>query len=89
MQHLLVAIILWQEVCEIIIEINDGPYENNADNCGINNNKKTTSKSFEYKAKVIGRAPIKSNTSDAKFVVPLKYLSNFWEHLIYLWLSVK
>ena len=80
MQHLLVAIILWQEVCEIIIEIND---------CGINNNKKTTSKSFEYKAKVIGRAPIKSNTSDAKFVVPLKYLSNFWEHLIYLWLSVK
>ena len=89
MQHLLVAIILWQKVCEIIIEINDGTYENNADNCGINNNKKTTSKPVEYKVKIIGRAPIKSNTSNAKFVVPLKYLSNFWEHLIYFWLSVK
>ena len=45
------------------------------------NNSKTTSKSFEYKAKVIGRTPDDNNTLDAEVVVPLKYLSNFWRFL--------
>ena len=45
------------------------------------NNRKTTSKSFEYKAKVIGRTPDDNNTLDAEVVVPLKYLSNFWRFL--------
>ena len=45
------------------------------------NNSKTTSKSFEYKAKVTGRTPDDNNTLDAEVVVPLKYLSNFWRFL--------
>ena len=45
------------------------------------NNSKTKSKSFEYKAKVIGRTPDDNNTLDAEVVVPLKYLSNFWRFL--------
>ena len=45
------------------------------------NNSKTTSKSFEHKAKVIGRTPDDNNTLDAEVVVPLKYLSNFWRFL--------
>ena len=48
-------------------EINDD--ENEIDNNG--NNKTTASKSFKYKAKIIGSTPDND-------VVPLKYLSNFW-----------
>ena len=38
-------------------EVNDNANENNADNKRINNNKTITSKSFEYKAKLIGSTP--------------------------------
>ena len=43
--------------------INDDVNENNDPrNCRINNNKTTTSKSFEYNTKVIGNTPTKNNT---------------------------
>ena len=45
-----------------------------------NNNKTITNKSFEDITEIIGRAP-DNNTLDAKVVVPLKYLSNFWRSL--------
>ena len=62
-------------------EINDDGKENNATNNRINNNKIITSKSFEYKAKLIGSMPNDNNTLDAEVVVLLRYLSNFWRSL--------
>ena len=59
--------------------MNDGANENNNDNYRVNNEKTTASKSFEYKANIIGTTPINDNTIDAEIVVPLKYLSNFLE----------
>ena len=38
----------------------------------------TTSESLEYKTKLIGSTPDDNNILDAKNVVPLKCLSNFW-----------
>ena len=49
----------------------------NVGTCRINNNKTTTSKSFEYKTKIIGRTPADNSRLDTKVVVPLKYLSKF------------
>ena len=56
---------------------------NDADNFRINNNKTTKSKSFEYKTKLVGRAPNNNNNNrlGAQIVVPLEYLSNFWRYL--------
>ena len=52
--------------------------ENNYnDNYRINSSKITTSKSFEYQAKIIGSTPVDNGRLDEKIVVPLKYLSNF------------
>ena len=62
-------------------EINDDANENNAACNKINNSKTTTNKPFEYKTKLIGRMPNKNNILDAKVVVPLKYLINFWRSL--------
>ena len=63
-------------------EVNDSDDENNdANNFRINNNKTTTSKSFEYKTKLIGSTPDNGGRLDAKVVVPLKYLSNFLRSL--------
>ena len=62
-------------------EINDDANENNADHNNITNNKTITSKSFEYKTKLIGRTPKNNNTLDPEFVAPLKYLNNFWRFL--------
>ena len=45
------------------------------------NNKSTTSKSFEYKTKVIGSTPNNNSRLDAEVVVSLKHLSNFWGSL--------
>ena len=39
----------------------------------INNNKKITSKSFEYKSKIIGRAPNSNNILDKAVFVPRFY----------------
>ena len=55
-------------------EVNDDANENNAANCIINNNKKTS----EYRTKLIGRTPAISSRLDTKVVVPLKCFSNFW-----------
>ena len=64
-------------------EVNDSADEtNDADNFRINNNKKTKSKSFEYKTKLVGRVPNSNNDRlEAEIVVPLKYQSNFWRYL--------
>ena len=61
--------------------INDDADENNAANNEINNNKTITSKSFEYKIKLIGSKPDDNNIIDTEVVLPLKYLSNFWRSL--------
>ena len=68
-------------------EINDSTNENNDEQRiknkeqRIKNNKTTTSKSFEYKTKIIGRIPNDNNILDAEVVVPLKYLNSFWRSL--------
>ena len=60
-------------------QVNDSVIENDDDN-KISNRKRITSKSFEYKTKIIGSTS-NNNILDAKVVVPLKYLSNFWRFL--------
>ena len=47
----------------------------------MNNNNTTTNKSFEYKAKTIGRTPADSYTLHTEVVVSLKCLSNFGDLL--------
>ena len=60
--------------------MNDDANENNAaENYRNNNNKTTTSKSFEYKTKIIENTKDDDNTLDKEVVVPLKYLSNLFE----------
>ena len=49
-------------------EINDDANESNTANNRINNNKTITSKSFEYKAKLIGSTLNRNNTLDAEVV---------------------
>ena len=44
-------------------------------------NKTTTSKSFEYKTKIVGSTPTNTSRLDAEVAVPSKYLSNFWRFL--------
>ena len=65
-------------------EINDDANESNEDGNKINNKKTITSKSFEYKTKIIERTPDDNNTLNAEVVVPSKSLSNFWRFLVYL-----
>ena len=52
-------------------EVNDNANENNADNYRIDNSNTLVSKSFEYKAKIMGNAPANNNTLDTEVVVPL------------------
>ena len=47
----------------------------------INSKKITTSKSFVNKTKMKGSVPADNCRLDAKVVVPLKYLSDFWRSL--------
>ena len=59
-------------------EVNDDANEKkDAGNYRINNNKTTTSKYFDYKAKIIGNALDNISRLDVEVVVPLKYLSTF------------
>ena len=62
-------------------KINDEANENNTVYNKIKKDKTITSKSFEYKIKIIGRTPADNNTLDSEVVVPLRYLSNFWRSL--------
>ena len=59
---------LWNDYRD---ETDDDVNENDGNNNKINNNKTITNKSFEYKIKIIGRAPDNNNTVDAEVVVPL------------------
>ena len=61
--------------------MNDSATENNDDGNKINNNKTITSKSFEYKTKIIGRTLDNDNALNRGVVVSLKYLSNFWQSI--------
>ena len=61
--------------------MNDDENEDENANNRINDKKATTSKSFEYKTKIIGSTLNNNTILDAKVVVPLKYLSNFWRSL--------
>ena len=47
----------------------------------VNNSKTTTSKPFEYKTKTTGSPQADNSRLDAEAAVPLKYLSNFWRFL--------
>ena len=67
-------------------EINDDANENDAAHIKINN-KTITSKSFKYKAKLIGSMPNNNNILDTEVVVPLKYLSKFWRSLGLSWIN--
>ena len=59
-------------------EVNDDANEKkDAGNYRINNNKTTTSKYFDYKAKIIGSALDNISRLVVEVVVPLKYLSTF------------
>ena len=62
-------------------EINDDANEVNVADNKINYNKTITSKSFEYKTKLIGKMSSDNNILGPKVVVPLKYLSNLWRSL--------
>ena len=61
--------------------MNNNANQNNADNYRINSKKIITSKSFEWKTKLIGSTPNDNNTLNEDVVVPLKYVSNFWRSL--------
>ena len=59
---------------------NDANENNSANNYRQNNNKKTASKFFEYKTKMIGNTTADNNTLEIKFLVSLKYFNNFWRY---------
>ena len=61
--------------------MSDDVNENNYDNYLVNNKKTTTSKSFEYKTKIIGSTQINNNILDTQVVILLKNLSNFSRYL--------
>ena len=62
-------------------EIDYSSIRNNNNGNKIDNDKTITSKSFEYKTKIIGRTSDGNNALDTEFVIPLKYFSNFWRFL--------
>ena len=58
--------------------MNEAANENNDDEYKVNNEKTTTSKTFEYKTKKTGSTPDNNSRLDSEVNVPLIYLSNFW-----------
>ena len=54
-------------------EINDSVIEKNNDGNRINNDKRITSKSFDYKTKSKGSTPDDNDILNTDVVVPLKY----------------
>ena len=56
-------------------EVNHDATESDNTNNRINSDKTITSKSFEYKTKLIGSTANDNNTVNTEVVVPLKYLS--------------
>ena len=61
--------------------INDHENETDDNRSKLNNNKKTISKYFKYKTKIIGITPDNANRLKAEVLVPLKHLSKFWNSL--------
>ena len=62
--------------------MNDNANENNAaSSYSINIEKTTTTRSFEYKAKIIGSTPINNKTLNKKVVIALKYLRYFLRYI--------
>ena len=57
-------------------KVNDDANEVIANNYGINNSNTTTSRSLEWKTKMIGRTIDDNNILDTENVVQLKYLNN-------------
>ena len=57
--------------------MNDDEDEKNDDDYKVNNGKTTTSKSFEYKTKIIGSTLVNTDAFDAEIVVALRHLNNF------------
>ena len=53
------------------------------------NNDLSNSKSFNFKAKITGKALANDSKKDVKIGVPLKYLSNFWRTLEMPLINVK
>ena len=47
----------------------------------MGSSKTVTSKTFEYKRKIIERTPADNNTLNTEVVVSFKYVSNFWRFL--------
>ena len=68
---------------------NNNNNNNNNNNKLTNNNKIITSKSAQYKTKLIRSTPNSNNILDIEVVVPLKYLSNFWRFLDLLFINCK
>ena len=62
-------------------EVNHDVTESDNTNTRIKSDKTITSKSFEYKAKIIGRTPDYNDTLHTKVVFSLRSLSNFWRFL--------
>ena len=62
-------------------EVNNSANEIDDNDNKRNNDKATTSKSFEYKTKMIGTKPNDNSRLNVEVVVPLKFLSNFWRFL--------
>ena len=58
-------------------ELTDANENNDASGHRINKKKATSSKSFDYKAKIIGNTPDNNSRLDAEFADPLKNMSNF------------
>ena len=70
-------------------EINDSGIENNIDGNKINNAKIITSKTFEYKTKIIGRTPNDSNTLEKGVAVHLNISVVFEDFSTFYWLTSK
>ena len=62
-------------------EVIDDANENDSANNRIKNNKTLTSKSFEYKTKLIGSTLNNNNILDAEAAVSLKYFRNVWRYI--------
>ena len=61
-------------------KVNDGDNDNDAAaSYRIFNNKRATSKCFQYKTELKGSTPDNSSRLDTKVVIPLKYFSNCWK----------
>ena len=79
----------------VIIQIHQEVYGSLSDEVPVNNDDLTidNSQSFKCKAtlveKIANHNDGKSSVKDAKIVVPLKYLSNFWRSLEMLLLNCK